>query len=276
MTRERTEDRERRHYRGRFPRVGIPGQQPRDSVGGPRLRPAGDGRDLVVLAGYGRSTASLAAALADAGLQALAFEAYDAAFREAKRLEPELILVEDTEEGGDVLHFLSRVGWVEWETLVLFLASQTDPEIVSRALEHGAHDVLSPPHSVAAILLRLHVSRMNGGRSRRDRTRGRRVSLGRLTLDLPTRQVLDGGRPFSLSGREFELLVRLIEARGDVVSRAALLEDIWGEDQASEAVLDATVHRLRKKLDRKIQEPDLVTTVRGIGYRLDSSSLEVE
>jgi DNA-binding response OmpR family regulator len=56
------------------------------------------------------------------------------------------------------------------------------------------------------------------------------------------------------------------------VSREALLEDIWGGDP-TEGVLDATIHRLRKKLEANLAEPRFVTTVRGIGYRLEMGAL---
>lgn len=275
MRRVRMEDRDRRHYRGRFPMVALLDQMGRDTIGGPRPRTAGQhGRDLVVLAGYGRSAPSLAVALADTGMQVLAFESYVSALDEAHRLEPELILAGHAEERDDVFRFLAGLAGVEWDTTVLFLADSADPDLVNGALEHGADDVVCPPHSVASILLRLHVSRRTQERRGRKRELSRRVSLGRLTVDLTSREVLDGGRPFSLSGREFELLVRLMEAGGEVVSREDLLEDIWGAQQGSAAVLDATVHRLRKRLDEKLREPELVTTVRGVGYRLDSASLE--
>lgn len=277
MGRAHFEDRERRHFRGRFPSVAVADRAGREAVGGPHVGAGGSiGRDLAILAGYGRSTPSLAVALADAGFQVLAFESYDTARERILQLEPELVLVGHADEAGDPFLFVSQVSRAEIETTIIFLSDHVDPDVATRALEHGAHDVVVPPHSVASILLRLHVSRRMQERRSRERDLGRRVSLGRLTLDLTTRQVMDGGRPFSLSGREFELLVRLMEAGGDVVSREDLLEDIWGADKGTPAVLDATVHRLRKKLDRKLREPDLVSTVRGIGYRLDFASLEPE
>jgi DNA-binding response OmpR family regulator len=88
-------------------------------------------------------------------------------------------------------------------------------------------------------------------------------------VDPATHEVSGGAdRSFTLSGRELEVLVRLMEARGDVVPRQDLLSDIWGDDHRSEAVLDTTVHRLRRKLEEQISRPDLVATVRGVGYRL--------
>lgn len=276
MGRARFEDRERRHYRGRFPDVGIlDGVGSGNRAGGPLGSTSGGGRKLAILAGYGRSTSSLAVALADADFQVLAFESYEAALEEIRLLAPELVLVGQAEDAVEPMFFLSRVSRAGIDTTIIFLSDHADPDVVTQALEHGAHDVVAPPHSVASILLRLHVSRRTQNRRSRDRDLGRRISLGRLTLDLTTRQVLDGGRPISLSGREFELLVRLVEAGGEVVSREDLMEDIWGAEGTA-AVLDATVHRLRKKLDEKLRESDLVNTVRGIGYCLDRESLHPE
>lgn len=274
----RFDEREHRHYRGRFPLVGILDQRARDGAADPWLRgaPTG-GQDLAVLTGYGRHARGLALALADTGMQVLVFESHARAAEQMHRLRPELILAGEDPTAGDVFGFLSVADRVDWATVVVLLADRADPDLVARALEHGAHDVVCPPHSVTSITTRLQVAR---GRVRDGRTPVRdgphRLSLGRLSLDLTTRQVLGRDGRFSLSGREFELLVRLVEAGGNVVSREDLLQDIWGSDQGSAGVLDATVHRLRKRLDGQLRDGDLVTTVRGVGYRLDPGSLDTE
>lgn len=273
-------DREHRGYRERFPMgEGLYyRERERERVGGPRQPTAvSDRDDLIVLAGYGPGSHSLAGALTVEGRMVLSFDSYATALRELPDLDPALVLAGQADEAGDLFHFLTRLSSGAKRAVVLCLADRAEPHLVNRALEHGAHDVVGPPHSAASILLRLHVSRrrVQDRPDLRDHL-SRHVSLGRVTVDLMTRQVLDDGRPLTLSGREFELLVRLIQAGGDVVSREDLLQDIWGSDQESEAVLDATVHRLRKKLDEKLREPDLVATVRGIGYRLDARTLEPE
>jgi two-component system response regulator MtrA len=103
----------------------------------------------------------------------------------------------------------------------------------------------------------------------RNGSRARQLTLGDVTVDPATHEVSEGSeRSFTLSGRELEVLIRLMEAQGDVVPREHLLADIWGDEHRSEAVLDTTVHRLRKRLEVEISRPDLVATVRGVGYRL--------
>ena len=267
----RFETGERRHYRGQAPGFALADE------GDPRVkRSGGSGMGSVplgMIVAYGRGTPSLARALSSVGIDVISHGTYAAAREELEHLRPQLILVGDGDETweseADFFAFLRRTRKLDHDPVVLVLGDGQDPAAVRRALEEGADDLVCPPHSVSAITLRQMVVRQLRDRNRHSPALDRRVALGSLTLDLNTRQVSDGGRPFSLSGREFELLVRLMEAEGEVVPREALIHDIWGEDQGSAAVLDATVHRLRKKLDQELDEPDMVTTVRGIGYRLE-------
>lgn len=267
----RFETGERRHYRGQAPGFALADE------GDPRVKRSGGtgsgSLPLGMIVAYGRGTPSLARALSSVGIDVISHGTYAAAREELEHLRPQLILVGDGaetwESEADFFAFLRRTRKLDHDPVVLVLGDGQDPAAVRRALDDGADDLVCPPHSVSAIMLRQMVVRQLRDRHSHSPGLDRRVALGSLTLDLNTRQVSDGGRPFSLSGREFELLVRLMEAEGDVVPREALIHDIWGEEQGSAAVLDATVHRLRKKLDQKLDEPDMVTTVRGIGYRLE-------
>ena len=94
------------------------------------------------------------------------------------------------------------------------------------------------------------------------------MSWGRLSLNLNSREVLVNNRPMALTGREFELLLRLLEAGGRVVTREALITGIWGNEQYNVGVLEANVHRLRRKLAAMLPNHELLDTIRGVGYRL--------
>ena len=224
---------------------------------------------LALLVGYGRGAAALATALEARGMWVLELDRFSTGLREFRRLRPETVLVGTDPHAGDPHAFLRAVE-EEGDAVVLFLADRTDPAMARTALESGADDIVCPPHSAAAVLVRHGINLQRRGGPSRSGLAARRLSLGALTVDLTTRQVLEGAKPLTLSGREFELLVRLMEAGGQVVSREELLQDIWGVEQDNEAVLDATVHRLRRKLDEVLGEPDVVTTVRGVGYRLEA------
>lgn len=255
--------------------------EPADAVFHPPLNGNGTspsvlGGGVILAAGLGRRGPGMAEALARTDHVVRVFGRVTSALRELHRLQPDTVVVgfdEGIEPAAALLSAARRSGTVA----VLALLDAVSGVGVDRALAAGAHDVVAPPHSAQAVLLRRRVllRAAEGRLESRAAVLKRRVVVGSLTVDLTTRQVLDGADPLTLSGREFELLVRLMEARGDVVSRAQLIEDIWGTDQGSEAVLDATVHRLRRKLD-ELHDEDLIATVRGVGYRLRAESFAVE
>jgi DNA-binding winged helix-turn-helix (wHTH) protein len=95
--------------------------------------------------------------------------------------------------------------------------------------------------------------------------------LGNITVDLPAREVRRDGRPVALTSKELALLVRLCQQGGQAVSRARLLEGVWGERYVgSRRTVDIHVRRLRAKLGPELE----LETVRGWGYRLRMPSAE--
>lgn len=227
---------------------------------------------LIASAGLGRLGPALNQALEAHACDVRPFARISTGCRELERVRPDTMLV-GLDEGWEAAEaILAKARGIE-VPIILALIDSVDTEGMERALRAGAHDVVIPPHSAPSVLVRRRVIRRlvhdgsNGGF-------GQHVHLGSLTVNLSTRQVQAGDEPLRLSGREFELLLRLMEARGSVVSRERLLADIWGDDQGSDAVLDATVHRLRKRLDERRLGLDStgVTTVRGVGYRLETRS----
>lgn len=229
-----------------------------------------DGSGMILVVGQGRYSASLGQALEGQGHHAVTFSRFSTALREMKRIRPDTVLVGTDPAAGDPFEFLEELRRLGSPAVKIYLSDCLDPDAADRALLAGAHDLVCPPHSASSILMRRRVLMATlETEPRRDRHLRRRVELAGLTVDLTSRQVMDGSDPLTLSGREFELLVRLMESAGTVVARGELIRDIWGSDQGSEAVLDATVHRLRRKLEEKLPDTELVTTVRGVGYRLE-------
>jgi len=164
---------------------------------------------------------------------------------------------------------LRSIGPVLEEPLMLLLTPDMHYEMLAPYMEAGVDDVVNPPHSAAAILLRRYIQLHGPGRFDSSPALQREVHLGSLLIDVPRRQVSGEGEELELSGREFELLLQLVEADGRVVPRTELMSEIWGAESGCESVLDATVHRLRRKLDRAGEEGTRVATVRGVGYQLD-------
>jgi DNA-binding response OmpR family regulator len=127
-------------------------------------------------------------------------------------------------------------------------------------LTHGADDYITKPFEFEELLARIHarLRRKVGGEEETV------YSVGNVTLDLRTRRAGIAGRSVDLTAREFTLLEVLVRHPDQVLSREQLLSHVWGYDfDPGSNIVDVYVRRLREKL-----APDVIETVRGIGYRL--------
>ncbi len=160
-------------------------------------------------------------------------------------------------DGLDVLRSARQKG-VETPILILTARDGIDDRI--EGLDRGADDYLLKPFSLAELEARLRAL-YRRARGRSDET----LQYRGLEIDTRQRQVSLDGAPLVLSRREYELLMRLIDARGQVMTRRKLEEHLYGlnEDLESNA-LEVHIHNLRKKIGR-----DLIQTVRGVGYIMD-------
>jgi two-component system OmpR family response regulator len=150
-------------------------------------------------------------------------------------------------------------------TPILMLTARDELDSRVHGLELGADDYLSKPFDLAELLARVNAL------VRRAELRHGDVSLvaGDLKLDPLKREVTRAGRRVDLSPREFALLEFLIRNAGRTVSRSRIAEAVWNYQFDTETnVVDVYINYLRKKLARK-DEPAIIHTVRGVGYRLD-------
>ena len=96
------------------------------------------------------------------------------------------------------------------------------------------------------------------------------VTVRDLTIDVRAAEVRKGGQPVDLSPREFHLLRYFVDHRGATLSRSELLQHVWGYDaDVSTRTVDVHVAWLRRKLEDDPRNPQLITTVHGMGYRLE-------
>jgi DNA-binding response OmpR family regulator len=152
-------------------------------------------------------------------------------------------------------------------TPILMLTARDEVDSRVQGLELGADDYLSKPFDLAELLARVNAL------VRRAEFRHGDMSLvaGDLKLDPLKREVSRAGRRVDLSPREFALLEFLIRNAGRTVSRSRIAEAVWNYQFDTETnVVDVYINYLRKKLARK-DEPPIIHTVRGVGYRLEVS-----
>ena len=143
---------------------------------------------------------------------------------------------------------------------VIMLTARDDVEDKVRALDLGADDYVSKPFAFDELIARVRavLRRRTGGATER-------LAFADLVCDLSTREVTRGNRTVALTPREFELLVYFLRHPRQVLTRDAILEAVWGYELAGDTkVVDVYVGYLRQKLD----SPQLIQTVRGVGYAL--------
>jgi DNA-binding response OmpR family regulator len=150
--------------------------------------------------------------------------------------------------------------------IIMLTSLDTEADAV-HGLEAGADDYVNKPVGVAELRSRVRaVLRRSGPRASSDQ---HLLRAGRVSLDRSQRRVLVDGQEARLTFAEFELLARLMAQPDRLFGREELLEAIWGtsEDRDLRAI-DLHVRHLREKLEERPEEPRLIITVRGQGYRL--------
>jgi DNA-binding response OmpR family regulator len=166
-------------------------------------------------------------------------------------------------DGLDVCRELRQAGYAGAVLILTARSGELDRVV---GLDSGADDYLGKPFGLAELLARLRALLRRTSASTRQTPSGRR-----LLVDVEAHRVYVGDDEVPLTGKEFDVLTVLSAHRDKVVSRAQLMADVWSEGwYGSTKTLDVTIGRLRQKLE-KVSCVDRVVTVRGIGFRLESS-----
>jgi two-component system, OmpR family, response regulator RegX3 len=223
-----------------------------------------------ILAGMDASVTGLVAGLEAEGVHTWSAGTPEELVRMADEMDPELVLL-GAELKFDLRAVLEDIRAAAPRARAFFLLTEPSPNAALDLVRAGVDDVLIPPFTAAGVLMRVHVGSLLLRRNTGVGTAGN----PHIMVDRFSRSVEDSSGTTTLTAREFELLERLVLAGGRVVPREDLLSDIWGAAQDSEAVLDATVHRLRRKLERDHSAPQLLVTIRGVGYRLEASRVRI-
>jgi DNA-binding response OmpR family regulator len=193
-------------------------------------------------------------------------EAFDGrqALREARAVAPDVIVLDLMLPGVDGLEVAREVRTFSDAYIIMLTAKAEEVDRVV-GLSVGADDYLTKPFSPRELVARIHAM-LRRPRERRGGDEDEEVRrFGDLVIDVDAREVRVGGRSVELTRTEFDLLEALSERPRVVLSRGQLLERLRGSGEyRDEHVIDVHVANLRRKLD----DPDVVVTVRGVGYRM--------
>lgn len=154
------------------------------------------------------------------------------------------------------------------KTPIILLTARGEEIDKVLGLELGADDYITKPFSVRELLARVKAMlRRNQNTPSTDSSS--LIQIGRLQIDFKAFQAKDGDQDVKLSHKEFELLGYLHENRNKVVSRYDILEKVWGyEEQITTRTVDNFIARLRQKVEINVEQPKVILTVHGSGYKM--------
>lgn len=177
--------------------------------------------------------------------------------------EPELILLDlmlPGMNGVDICRAIRSKSAVP----IVMLTAKTDTVDVVLGLESGADDYITKPFKPKEL-----VARIRARLRRTDSSSSELIEVGDLVVDVPEHTVKRvNGEELSLTPLEFDLLLEMARKPGQVHTREALLESVWGYRHASDTrLVNVHVQRLRAKIEHDPEDPQIVLTVRGVGYK---------
>ena len=221
---------------------------------------------------------AMAAGLAKEGFEVeLAADGMEGLRRFAART-PDLVLLDLMLPGLSGTEVCERMRQMQPVPVIMVSALDAEMDVVL-GLQAGAADYVTKPYRLRELVARIQavlrrvappdVPELAGARARQPPS-SEVVVAGPVALDLGRREVTSHGRLVHLSRREFDLLALLLSPPGQVRTREELIDRLWsGLDLADTRTLDTHIRRLRLKLERDPAEPDLLITVRGVGFRFD-------
>lgn len=181
------------------------------------------------------------------------------AFRETK---PHLVLLDLMLPGADGVDVCRDIR-AESGVPIVMLTAKSDTSDVVGGLESGADDYVVKPFKSKELVARVRARLRRGEEPPPEMLRIRDV-----TIDVAGHTVTRAGEPVALTPLEFDLLVALARKPNRVFTREMLLEQVWGYRDATDTrLVNVHVQRLRAKIERNPERPEIVVTVRGVGYK---------
>ena len=167
-------------------------------------------------------------------------------------------------DGYDVCREIRRDSRVP----IVMLTARTETSAVVTGLELGADDYVTKPFEMPELVARLRAVLRRTSAEPDDPV----LTVGELEIDPAGFTVRKEGRDLAVTATEFRLLVELARNRGRVLSRAVLLERVWDYEYFGDSrLVDVAVQRLRARIEDDPAHPSILTTVRGVGYRMERS-----
>ena len=191
---------------------------------------------------------------------------------------PDLILLDIMLPRMDGLSVCKKIKNV-YNVPILMISAKDEELDKIVGLEIGADDYITKPFSVREVVARVkanlrkseanheEVKAVKNAEEQQEKKKPSTIKVGRLILDLEKYEVIVDGKVINLTLREFEVLKFLASQPGQVVTREALLEKVWGYEYYGDIrTVDVTVRRIRERIEKDTSNPQILITKRGVGY----------
>ena len=154
--------------------------------------------------------------------------------------------------------------------IIMLTAKDSEVDIVV-GLELGADDYVTKPYSTRELLARMRAVLRRYEQPDEDDAGERVLTGGRVTLDVDRHTVAVDGQEIAMPLKEFELLELFMRNAGRVLTRGQLIDRVWGADYFGDTkTLDVHIKRIRSRIERTPKDPEMLVTVRGLGYRFEA------
>lgn len=182
--------------------------------------------------------------------------------------QPDLVLLDLMLPGLDGIEVCSQIR-AESGTPVIMLTAKSDTADIVKGLESGADDYMVKPFNPKELVARIR-TRLRPAASAPP---AERLRVGDLVIDVAGHEVRRGETRIALTPLEFDLLLALASKPQQVFTREMLLEQVWGYHyKADTRLVNVHVQRLRAKVEQDPDNPKIVMTVRGVGYRAGAAA----
>jgi two-component system response regulator MtrA len=180
--------------------------------------------------------------------------------------QPDLVLLDVMLPGLSGIEVCKLIREKSMVPIVMLTAKGDSHDVVS-GLEAGADDYMVKPFNPSELVARIKVRLRRSGVESSTTLR-----IGDIVIDQVAHTIIRNGKTIPLTRLEFDLLVALAKEPGRVFTRDALLSEVWGYQHADDTrLVNVHVQRLRAKVEEDVDNPQVVLTVRGIGYKAGTS-----
>ena len=187
----------------------------------------------------------------------------DEALEAFRNNPPDLVLLDVMLPGLDGIEVCRQIR-AESMVPIVMLSAKGDSHDVVRGLEAGADDYMVKPFRHQSEL----VARIRTRLRRTNTDIAGSLAISNLTIDVNAHEVTRAGKSIQLTRLEFDLLVALAREPGRVFTRDALLSEVWGYRHSTDTrLVNVHIQRLRAKIEKDPEHPEIVLTVRGVGYK---------